>query len=326
MIFVCTNSFDGDANAFLSVLRRSGVPYYRFDADNFPRKVKVTIEEKGTEASITIFNRGRLSRISDVRTVWFRATSPPNPGSIGLDTELRGNDRNVAFNESVEALTAIWSELDALWINNPISAQLASNKVRQLKLAREVGLEMPRTIVTNDPAKAMAFCKELEGRVIVKQMARNLLTRGGRRYGVNTSMVSARILDRISNVQYAPVLFQEHVEKKLDVRTTIVDSDVFSAEIHSQTLPITRVDWRRAPHKVRVAKHELPNDIREALLRLMRKLELHFTALDLILTRDDRYVLLDVNPSGHWRWVERFTKLPITSSLMRLLTKLESAK
>jgi glutathione synthase/RimK-type ligase-like ATP-grasp enzyme len=44
---------------------------------------------------------------------------------------------------------------------------------------------------------------------------------------------------------------------------------------------------------------------------LLRRLGLSYGAVDLILTPDDRFVFLEINPNGQYLWVQRATGLPI---------------
>ena len=42
-----------------------------------------------------------------------------------------------------------------------------------------------------------------------------------------------------------------------------------------------------------------------------------------MLTPDDRYVFLEINPAGEFHWIERLTGLPITAAIADLLTTLD---
>jgi hypothetical protein len=52
---------------------------------------------------------------------------------------------------------------------------------------------------------------------------------------------------------------------------------------------------------------------------LIQRLELDYGAVDLRLTPDDRYVFLEINPAGQWRFVEERTGQPITDAFASLL-------
>jgi len=58
--------------------------------------------------------------------------------------------------------------LPCIWVNFPGRDAVASLKLFQLEVARNLGLAIPETIVTNEPAIAKAFYEKLNGKVIYK--------------------------------------------------------------------------------------------------------------------------------------------------------------
>jgi glutathione synthase/RimK-type ligase-like ATP-grasp enzyme len=110
------------------------------------------------------------------------------------------------------------------------------------------------------------------------------------------------------------------VEKRVELRVTVVGTKVFAAEIDSQATNHTRFDWRRydlgnTPHRA----HPLPDDVAERCLALTQRLGLSYGAIDLIVTPDGRYVFIEINPNGQYSWIEHCTGLPITDALCDLL-------
>lgn len=51
----------------------------------------------------------------------------------------------------------------------------------------------------------------------------------------------------------------------------------------------------------------------------MADLGLVFACIDFIVTPDDKFVFLEINPNGQWLWVEKLTGLPIAESMAKLL-------
>jgi len=117
-----------------------------------------------------------------------------------------------------------------------------------------------------------------------------------------------------------PLIVQVYVEKAVELRVTVVGSDVFAAEIHSQATQRTKIDWRRydegnTPH----FEHTLPDKVSKLCLAMTHSLGLVYSAIDLILTPDGRYIFLELNPNGQYQWIEHLTGLPITDRIARLL-------
>lgn len=128
------------------------------------------------------------------------------------------------------------------------------------------------------------------------------------------------VRERLGRIKNCPLILEEYVEKKVELRITVVGSKIFTCAIHSQLNEKTKVDWRRydipnTPHKV----YELPAEVESKCVELLKRLSLQFGALDMIVTPDGEYVFLEINPAGQWLWIEELTKLPITDALVDLL-------
>ena len=65
-------------------------------------------------------------------------------------------------------LWGILRALPALWVNHPDAIREASYKPRQLSVAQMLGLEIPRTLLSNDPDQFKQFYQECHGKVIYK--------------------------------------------------------------------------------------------------------------------------------------------------------------
>ena len=48
-------------------------------------------------------------------------------------------------------------------------------------------------------------------------------------------------------------------------------------------------------------------------------INLHFGAVDLVLTPDDQYYFLEINPNGQWLWLEDKLGFPISDKIVEWL-------
>jgi glutathione synthase/RimK-type ligase-like ATP-grasp enzyme len=118
-------------------------------------------------------------------------------------------------------------------------------------------------------------------------------------------LLTAEALQRhVGKVRSAPCQFQEYVEKKHELRVTIIGDRIFAAEIDSQAQERTRFDWRHYDVPMRLRAGQLPSDVAERCFAFVRSYGLNFGAIDLIHTPDGRYVFLENNPNGQWLFVE----------------------
>src|SRR5208282_439036 len=111
--------------------------------------------------------------------------------------------------------------------------------------------------------------------------------------------------------------------KEADIRVTVVGKVVFATEIQSQDYEETETDWRRGGHVELVYRaHELPREITEKCVCLVRKFGLRFGAIDLILDRKGLYWFLEINPNGQWAWIQNRTGQPIAQAIVNELEKI----
>ena len=198
-----------------------------------------------------------------------------------------------------------------LWVNSPAANRSASFKAPQLLAAQSVGLRIPRTLITNDPEA-------------VRQLAATGVPLVYKRIGaaprppMATKLLLPSDIERLSTLPACPAIFQEHIPARLDIRVTIIGTEVYAAEIESQkgTSPL---DWR-FDYTVPFRSHELDSSIRDRLLRLMHRMSLVYGAIDLRLKPDGEYVFLEINPNGQYLFIELLTGIPLTEKMADLLS------
>ena len=216
-------------------------------------------------------------------------------------------------------MQAVYGMLDALecpWMNPRAADDTAHHKPWQWAVAQEVGLRVPRTLVTSHPEDARAFVETAgPGRVVFKAFLASLDA------WRETRLVTAEDMARIDLVRLAPVIFQEYVDG-VDLRITIVGDNVFPCAIDARR---TRYpfDMRMVVGEAEVTPTELPATVRRDLLRLMRRLDLRYGAVDMRRTDDGEHWFLEVNPAGQWHFVEHRTGQPISEAIATELARLE---
>jgi glutathione synthase/RimK-type ligase-like ATP-grasp enzyme len=193
-----------------------------------------------------------------------------------------------------------------LWVNNIVRDAAAAHKPWQLALAKEIGLTIPETLITNDPGQARDFWAAHPGKVIYKPFT------AGYHTWRETRLLRAGEEALADTVRWSPVIFQQYVPAVFDLRITAIGPRLFAAEAHSQEGEY-KVDVR-FNSKICYRAHKLPDTLERKLLQLMSRLGLEYGAIDMRLTPEGEYVFLEINPAGQFLYVEQAAGIPLSEA------------
>lgn len=307
-------SFEGNEHVE-RVTRNLTVEPVLLDTAWFPSSLALDVRMSAdVEEKRFRFVDGRLLDMSQVGAIWNRRLRP-----LELHSDLTDETaRLFAWSESTEALLGIWYSADCFWMNPPTADEISQRKILQLQEARRGGLSIPVTLVTNDPALAREFV-ELHGPGNVIRKAFRNIEQAPR----ETSLVGEEELGMLDSVRYAPVIFQRFVPASLDLRVTIVDGDIFAAAITSE--PEYAADYRPGLESATIVPYVLPDEVSEALLRLMDSFGLKFGAVDMRVTPQGEHVFLEVNPAGEFLFISDRIDLPIPAAIAAALERHDRA-
>ncbi|GIH59443.1 MvdC/MvdD family ATP grasp protein [Microbispora siamensis] len=315
-ILVLTQQIDPTADFVAHEFNRRSVPFVRMDLGEFPSRMDLSASIDSGEGDWKgAFHRpSRSVRLGGVRSIWWR-----RPTSFQFPEHLTREERWFARDEASAAFGGLLRLQEAFWMNYPEASMRAEFKPIQLKAARRRGLEIPRTLITNSADEARAFIRENRRaghRTVYKTLAFSDVVNpvSGENEVIYTSVITEDDLDD-GLIKISPCLFQQEVAKKLELRVTVVGDKVFTAGIDASATPEGKVDFRTSYSSITYRHLELPAEVSDALVALVRDLGLAFGAIDLILTPDERYVFLEINPSGQWAWLEIELGLPITTAI-----------
>lgn len=115
-------------------------------------------------------------------------------------------------------------------------------------------------------------------------------------------------------------MFQQYIKPKLELRITVIGDKVFAAAIDSKSAEV-KTDWRRiTPDKQKWFVFNLPKELEEKCIALVKGYNLEFGAIDLIITEDDDVYFLELNANGQWVWIELITGLDMSKAMIELLS------
>jgi glutathione synthase/RimK-type ligase-like ATP-grasp enzyme len=318
MILILTEPDDSHADHVAQKLRERETDFVRFNHADFPSKAQISLAYPVTgQVQYTLRAGEEAIDLNCVKAAWYRRPQSPVSHKGILDKP----SRDYVEAESTTFLQDIWNSLDCLWVPAPHSVFLrAQFKASQLKVAGDLGFELPPTLFTNSPADFLDFYRQHNGNIVSKLAGFSFHRLLGNTFSRYTEVISKRDVGYAHTVRYCPIIFQAYVPKRVEVRITVVGREIFAAEIHSQASHHTRHDWRRYDFfETPYLTHELPHDVGQRCVQLVERLGLCYGAIDMVLTPDGRYVFLELNPNGQYLWVEEATGLPISEAICELL-------
>ena len=314
MILIVTNSDDPTADFVGERLLAKGIPFERLNADTFQHTGEISIVPEQGVWNLHFDNRS--IRNCDILSVWLRII--PRPQYDNRDPDI------------VRYVTQEW-EACWKWYFNSMNQDTivdpewkmarAANKLLQLQVATQLGLTVPKTLVTTSCRDSREFFEHNE-HTVVKTLGGFGSVIDKRRFkAIYTNRVSIDDMQNAESLRLAPVIFQEEIDKLYEVRATLVGSSMFSCKIESQRSERTATDWRRydfnnVPH----SPIDLPKDIEEKLKQLAQHFGIRFASFDLAVSKTKDLIFFEMNPNSQWVWIERLTGLQITDSLIDLLS------
>lgn len=296
-VLVVTRSDDNaSVDRVTRAIEERGARAVRLDTDRYPFAVDVTSRIDGK------------SQFDDVTAVWHRRFA----AGLGLPDAL-GDLRAACVDESRRTLLGAIASLACVHVDTLEAMRRCDHKELQLRVARKHGLDVPRTIITNDAKAARKFVDE-EGDVVTKMQSSFAVVRDKREHVVFTSALED--LDGIDDeLRFCPMIFQERIAASCDVRATVVGDRVLSA-----ALPTRRLDWRvDGAERAREWKPwQLPKRVERGLLRAVRAMGLRYAACDFVVDGDGKHWFLEMNAGGEWLWLDDM--LGIADAIADLLT------
>lgn len=317
MILIFTRAEDATCEPVVQRLASRGARFLKLDAADLQRRWWVKTTFSSAAARAVIEHDGDSTDLAEIHAVLWRRPGRPEAPPLA-DARLAG----YLGAEAREYLAAVLGMIDAFWLPaRPHHLVAMQYKPPQLALAQRLGFEVPATLVPTCADDVLAFWEAHGGRIVCKQLGPTAFHEAYASELVRyTEPMSRRQLAHAGSVARCPVILQAYVDKRVELRVTVVGERVFAAEIASQDSNHTRTDWRKYDnHATPYRAHRLSAEVAARCVEMVARLGLTYGAIDLILTEDDRCVFLELNPAGEYGFVEARAGLPISEAIADLL-------
>lgn len=294
-----------------------GVNFVRFATDAYPEYNQ--IEARFASGVLTGVAKvgDREVGLRDIRAIWWHGLAVPQ-----IVERSEPAYRSWLKGELISAIETIATALRVPIFPDPDRVAAAGRKWRQLVVAAEVGFLVPASLITSSPASLRSYAENSP--TVFKTLSHpETEDPKGTRQQVFTSLLRGDDLLYADSLTASVGFFQQFVQKRRDVRITVVGEKIFAVAIESQRSERTKVDWRRydisqTPHEVITLDVITTNQCLEFLGRF----GLEFGAFDFAEDLDGRLWFLELNPNGLWAWLELLTGVEISSAIATRLASL----
>ncbi|MDX2304582.1 MAG: grasp-with-spasm system ATP-grasp peptide maturase [Microscillaceae bacterium] len=202
------------------------------------------------------------------------------------------------------------------------------NKLMCLHIAKDCGMEIPETLVSNEKQEIINFAqKHFKKGIITKGIQETIFfdLNNTTTYAAKTESVDAEDLKELPD-EFFPLLIQDKIPKKYELRIFFLNDELYTMAIFSQFDEQTSTDFRNYNYKKpnRTIPYILPPEIRNKLIQFMHQVDLNTGSIDMILTPDNRYIFLEVNPVGQFGMVSYPCNYGIEKKIAEILIQCNS--
>jgi len=320
IIFSLENDYHADV--VVNSLTTQNVEVIRIDPTNDKRlPCSVQIRSGSNNSAALLFNNRKSIDFNNVTGIFCR---------FALESLVPAQqDDPLKFFSDSESLAAFLAPFRLIesykWINDPWLESRSDCRILQSNIAHSIGLNVPDFIVSNCYQDLVDFYNT-HNEVIIKSISDAPLAQidgefvspekiGNRSFKAPYT-TPFKPINGCNDVDDTPTLLQVAVNKKADIRSTVIDNQVFSA-----LMPYTDGDPTdfRCNTNIKVEPHRLPEDIENKLVQLNRMLRVRFSSCDLVLDHHERYHFLEANLQGNWLWTEFGADLQISIAIAKAL-------
>ena len=299
-IFSLTN----DLHALLVAdeLRARGDIAYVVEVDQLAHTGGLVWSPTNDPASGLLDRSGQWFDPALLDVVWWRRAVP-------AQRDLAGDDPRVAelihHEWEYALLGSLLTRFQGWWVNDPRRVRAAENKLLQLQQAISVGLAVPPTLVSQDPAAIRAFAAE-HAPVIVKAV------KGSRHLSLDTVPFDPAAADDAA-LRICPAIYQAAVPGSRHLRINCFGDRILTIAIDTPTL-----DWRRNLD-VPMAEFELEPALAEQLWALRRRLGVEMAIMDGKFDDQGRFVFFEANPQGQFLFAQPLAGVDLVQAFVDFL-------
>lgn len=310
MVLILSENLDPSTIEIQKWLDHFGVPWLRVNEDD--EIAFDTLEYKDNVIhSFVIMINGRPLDLTRIRSYWYRrGTFRYNGQRISKrisDDPVINQQLYAHLNEELDHIMAFvhhYLRQEKPSINSYLNAQ--NNKTYYLLAAARAGFDIPDTLIGCTKEKLESFATMPGPRTVITKSINELFSFSHKRKIYATKTYAVDEHDRACGpARFYPTLFQSYIDKFCELRIFYLLGQMYTMAIFSQQNEKTKLDFRNYDHDHanRNVPFRLPDSVEQQIRSFMADIDLNCGSLDIILTADNRFVFLEVNPVGQFGMV-----------------------
>ena len=155
-ILILGNAEDVHARHLKTALNNAGATVHYFDTRLFPTKLQLSWQP-GTQIGRLTLPDGHCLNLLDIKAVFWRNFSGVYVPQLKDEAQER-----IAFNDAMSVVRSIMQAFPAPWINSWQAYQFHKEKPLQLSKVQQLGVPIPKTLISNAPNQVIEFAQSLE--------------------------------------------------------------------------------------------------------------------------------------------------------------------
>lgn len=298
-ILIITSSLDQTADAIMQKYN-SMVDFFRFDVDKLS-DYKISVGDHNTWE---ITNNKLETKITNnsITAIYYRKPQFPDL------SEYEPIYHEMIQRDMLSLINGIADSFDGKVLSRPYLLRRAENKVYQLIYALKNNWKIPRSFIGNNSEKQKGF---YEKKGIIKPLTTGIIR------WVNGCEIyhTSCFFKTDEDISLTPIYLQDYIPKKFEVRITVINKKFYTIRIDTRD----KLDWRKDYENHNYSIIQCPKEIQKKCLMMLKHYNLTFGVFDYIVTPQNDWIFLELNPNGQWFWLESELKLDISNKIINYL-------
>ncbi len=295
-VLIMGHHSDEHAQLVGRILKSRGVEVFGIDAADFPANLEIASNPDGSGTSIRPSGAARFLDSSQINAIYWR-----NYNRIRTLPLSDPEQAYIAQNDSRSHFESFLGDETFRWVNGLAGFELHQRKPLALRRVAQLGVKVPRTIITNSSTELRKFCDEASGGLIFKPV----------QGGAHAQRLEASHLsdEHTHLLRLSPVTVQQEI-RGTNVRVFVAGHQILACEVRTEHLDF------RDDRRPEIIAHSLTDQMAAQSFKIANALNLNWAGIDYRLDVDGEYYFLEANPSPMFAGFESASNVPISEMLI----------